>query len=113
MQSAKHRGFGGFPMPLALLDAAMNKFFPKFKRRLSRTITIPMTTSLVSSRVGQAAPPHAKSVPYISFDAVVGRNSRFHFLSNDQLEEIGGTEYRALNSLLWLVPTVSLASCSI
>ncbi len=106
--SAKHRGFGGFPMPFTLLGAAMNKFFPKLKRRLSRTITIPITTSLVSARVGQEAPPDAKAVPYISFSAIVGRNSRFHFLSNDQLEEIGGVEYRALNSLLWLVPSVSL-----
>ncbi|KAF9446528.1 TrkH-domain-containing protein [Macrolepiota fuliginosa MF-IS2] len=102
-RSAKNRGYGGFPMPLDLIGWAINKFFPRFKRRLSRTVTIPVTTSLVSTRVGQRAPAHGKPVPYISFDAIVGRNSAFHLLTNEQLEEIGGVEYRALNVLLWAV----------
>lgn len=109
-QSAKDRGFGGFPMPLSLLSSAINRFFPKFKRQLTRTVTIPVTTSLVSARATQQAPPHAKAVPYISFNAIVGRNSAFHLLTNEQLEELGGVEYRALNALLWLVAGVSLGS---
>ncbi|KXN87472.1 Low-affinity potassium transport protein [Leucoagaricus sp. SymC.cos] len=101
--SSKNRGYGGFPMPHRLIGSALNKLFPRFKRRLTRTVTIPVTTSLVSTRTGQHAPPHAKAVPYISFNAIVGRNSAFHLLTNEQLEEIGGVEYRALNALLWFV----------
>jgi hypothetical protein len=50
----------------------------------------------------------SKVVPYISFDAVVGRNSTFHLLTNEQLEELGGVEYRALNALLFIVGGVGL-----
>ncbi|KAJ3572113.1 hypothetical protein NP233_g3294 [Leucocoprinus birnbaumii] len=104
-RSAKLRDFGGFPMPHRLISSAVNKVFPKFKRRLTRTVTIPATQSLVSTRAGLHAPPHAhaKAVPYISFNAIVGRNSAFHLLTHEQLEELGGVEYRALNALLWLV----------
>lgn len=106
-RSAKHRGFGGFPMPHRLISSIINKMFPKFQRRLTRTVTIPATTSLVSTRAGYHAPPHAKAVHYISFNAIVGRNSTFHLLTHEQLEELGGVEYRALNALLWLVAGVS------
>lgn len=92
-------------MPLEILSDMADRFFPKFKRRLTRTVTIPVTTSLISHRVGEA-PAGTKAVPYISFDAVVGRNSRFHLLTHDQLEELGGVEYRALNALLWIVAGV-------
>jgi hypothetical protein len=61
--------------------------------------------SLVSGRAD--APPGAKVVPYISFDAVVGRNSSFHHLTSEQRDEIGGVEYRALGALLWIVGIVS------
>lgn len=50
-----------------------------------------------------------KPVTYISFDAVVGRNSAFHFSTKEQLEELGGVEYRALNALLWLVASYHIA----
>jgi hypothetical protein len=48
-------------------------------------------------------------VPYISFDAVVGRNSQFKDLTSEQLEELGGVEYRGLKVLTWVVPLVSLS----
>jgi hypothetical protein len=48
----------------------------------------------------------SKPVTYISFDAIVGRNSAFRLSTNEQLEELGGVEYRALNALLWLVAAV-------
>lgn len=94
-------------MPHRLISSIINKMFPKFQRRLTRTVTIPATTSLVSTRAGYHAPPHAKAVHYISFNAIVGRNSAFHLLTHEQLEELGGVEYRALNALLWLVAGVS------
>jgi hypothetical protein len=49
----------------------------------------------------------AKEVPYITFSAVVGRNSRFTGLTEDQVDELGGVEYRALRALLWIVVIVS------
>ncbi|KAF8622670.1 hypothetical protein AX15_006779 [Amanita polypyramis BW_CC] len=100
-ESLKNRGFGGFPMPLDILKRLMNRLFPEFNRKLARTLTMPRTTSLISGRAD--APPGAKVVPYISFDAVVGRNSSFHLLTNEQLDEVGGVEYRALKALLWIV----------
>ena len=53
-----------------------------------------------------------KSVPWLEFDGlVVGRNSNFHtqLLTDNQLEEIGGAEYRALRVLSYLVPAVSMS----
>jgi hypothetical protein len=48
----------------------------------------------------------ARAVPYVSFDAVVGHNSSFVSLTEEQLEELGGVEFRALNALLWIVGIV-------
>ncbi|XP_006461276.1 hypothetical protein AGABI2DRAFT_118180 [Agaricus bisporus var. bisporus H97] len=100
---SRNRGFGGFPMPFAILNSIISKLFPRFQRHLSRAVTMPATTSFVSTQTAQPMPPHAKAVPYISFNAIVGRNSEFRNLTNEQLEELGGIEYRALNVLLWLI----------
>ncbi|OAX36883.1 hypothetical protein K503DRAFT_857719 [Rhizopogon vinicolor AM-OR11-026] len=115
------RGFGGFPMPHKLLGMLFGWLFPGIKNRLKRTMTIPITTTLTGGGLGRtmsgaasesgrsthggsiSAAEGAKPVTYISFDAIVGRNSAFHLLTNEQLEELGGVEYRALNALLWLV----------
>ncbi|KAG2132282.1 cation transport protein-domain-containing protein [Suillus bovinus] len=115
------RGFGGFPMPHELLGMLFGWLFPNTMNRLKRTVTIPITTTLTGGGLGRTTsgassipgrPTHSgsisakegtKPVTYISFDAVVGRNSAFHLSTNEQLEELGGVEYRALNALLWLV----------
>ncbi|KAG2153183.1 cation transport protein-domain-containing protein [Suillus clintonianus] len=115
------RGFGGFPMPHELLGMLFGWLFPRAKNRLKRTVTIPVTTTLTGGGLGRTMsgaasipgrPAHSgsisakegtKPVTYISFDAIVGRNSAFHFSTNEQLEELGGVEFRALNALLWLI----------
>lgn len=51
-----------------------------------------------------------KEVPYISFSAVIGRNSHFKDLTDEQMDELGGVEYRALKVLLVIVICVS-CSC--
>jgi len=102
--SAKNRGLGGFPMPHVIVSRFLDRFFPNLGRKLARTVTMPRTTSLVSQRPD--IPDGAKSVPYITFDAVVGRNSTFRLLTREQWEELGGVEYRALNALLWIVAGV-------
>ncbi|KAG7449729.1 uncharacterized protein BT62DRAFT_928462 [Guyanagaster necrorhizus] len=97
----RHSGLGGFPMPHEILGSLISRFFPKFKRRLTRTLTVPASTTIASQR--RATLTSAKTVPYISFDAVVGHNSSFPYLTSNQIEELGGVEYRALNALLWIV----------
>jgi hypothetical protein len=69
-------------------------------------MTFPATTTITSQHGGTRNADGSKTVPYISFDAVVGRNSMFHLLTNEQLEELGGVEYRALNALLFIVAGV-------
>ncbi|KAF7297996.1 Potassium transport protein [Mycena chlorophos] len=96
-KSIKHSGFGGFPMPHEIIKAFFSRFFPKLQRKLSRTVTIPAITHQISEAVGSTA-------PYISFDAIIGRNSAFRQLTREQQDELGGVEYRALKALLWIVP---------
>ncbi|KAF8740254.1 TrkH protein, partial [Rhizoctonia solani] len=84
-------GYGGFPMPHELIGQGIKRFFP-------RTMTITRTLTMGS---GGGEP---RQVPYITFDAVVGRNSQFHDLTQEEQEELGGVEYRALGALLWIVP---------
>ena len=64
---------------------------------------MPRTTTITSMR---SSTDRARAVPYISFDAVVGHNSSFISLTEEQLEELGGVEFRALNALLWIVGIV-------
>lgn len=106
----KHSGFGGFPMPHEILSAIFRRFFPKLERQLTRTVTIPITHTIASVRDGASRPQGTKLVSYISFDAVVGRNSKFQRLTKDQLEELGGVEYRGLTALLWIVGAVCIFS---
>lgn len=94
-------------MPHEIIGAIINRFFPKLERKLTRTVTVPLTTT-IASRTG------TNLVSYISFDAVVGRNSAFQHLTHNQIEELGGVEYRALNALLWIVAGVSeTLSCDV
>lgn len=119
---ASQTDFGGFPMPHVLLGMLFRRLFPGTANRLRRTVTIPATTALAGGELGRTAsisgagrketvgniPEGSKPVAYISFDAIVGRNSSFQMLTNEQLEELGGVEYRGLNALLWLVALVSI-----
>ncbi|KAJ7125143.1 cation transport protein-domain-containing protein [Mycena epipterygia] len=100
--SRKHSGFGGFPMPHEIAKDVFSRLFPKLQRKLTRTMTFPKTTTLASRR-GEMGVVGAKPAPYISFDAIVGRNSAFQRLTKEQQDELGGVEYRALKALLWIV----------
>ena len=94
-------------MPHEIIGRLVHYLFPKAKAKLERTLTMPRTMTVTSLSGQQSSGEGTTVVPYISFDAIVGRNSRFHELTNEQLEELGGVEYRALNALLWLLPLVS------
>lgn len=95
-------------MPHKILGSIFSRLFPKLERKLTRSLTYPATTTIASQHRGTVNADGSKVVPYISFDAVVGRNSTFHLLTNEQLEELGGVEYRALNALLFIVGGVGL-----
>jgi hypothetical protein len=73
-------------------------------------MTLEPTATVASTRSGRGREAGPVPVPYISFSATVGRNSNFEDLSSEQLEELGGVEYRALGLLAWLVPLVRLSS---
>ncbi|KAG8934849.1 low affinity potassium transporter [Tulasnella sp. 417] len=100
---ARDRGFGGFPGPFDMIARIVRKLFPSIEDR----ITIPRTETLVSNlnatTGGSTGGPAPRAVPYLRFDTVVGRNSVFHDLTQEKLEELGGVEYRALTILMWLV----------
>ena len=92
-------------MPHEMIQSLFNRWLPGIQRQFTKTVTVPRTTTITSHR-GDHLAAGAKHVSYISFDAVVGRNSTFTMLTNEQLEELGGVEYRALNALLWIVASV-------
>ncbi|KAI0250923.1 cation transport protein-domain-containing protein [Lactifluus subvellereus] len=97
---AARANFGGFPGPRDIISRLIHRFLPSVHRQLTRTVTMPRTTTITSVRGNTGG---AKAVRYISFDAVVGHNSVFKSLTDEQLEELGGVEFRALNTLLWIV----------
>lgn len=109
-QESKLSGFGGFPTPLEIGKRVFEKAFPERAKTIKQTMTMPRTNTI--GRKGTIVPDletePEKEVPYISFAAVVGRNSRFEGLTEEQMEELGGIEYRALRILLWIVIGVSL-----
>ncbi len=94
-------------MPWNALSRFLLWFFPaRLKERISRTTTI---SGAIAPSQGNAR-PGTKQVPYVKFEAIVGRNSAFRRLTRYQRDELGGIEYRALNALVWIVPVVSLDS---
>ncbi|KAJ7325565.1 potassium transporter [Mycena albidolilacea] len=95
-ENKKFEGKGGFPGPLTLAKALLKRGAPTTYRKLERKMTMPYTETLTATQV-----------PWISFDGlVIGRNSAFRTetLSDDQLEFIGGVEYRALRLLSYAIP---------
>ena len=104
--SSMHTGYGGFPGPHILIGRAIRWLAPRLGNKFDRTITMPRTHTIQSMHQ-----PHPSGVPftytksarYLSFPATVGRNSNFRYLTEDELEELGGVEYRALGALLWIV----------
>nr|GAT45724.1 potassium transporter [Mycena chlorophos] len=92
----KFQGFGGFPGPWQVFTRLLKRGAPRTFKTLERQLTLPYTETL-----------DANKVPWLKFDGlVVGRNSAFRTekLSDEQLEQIGGVEYRALRLLSYLIP---------
>lgn len=90
---------------------AIDRFFPKASMTMSRTMTMPRTNTIIGrGTIDSGMAEETKEVPYISFSAVVGRNSRFHDLTEEQMDELGGVEYRGLRVLLYIVSGVCLTN---
>lgn len=94
----RYQGFGGFPGPAKLVSRVVKIAAPRTYQNLERSMTVTTMTTL-----------QADSVPWLNFSGlVVGRNSDFRTdsLTDEQLEDIGGAEYKALRLLSYLVPAV-------
>ncbi|GAA6062637.1 hypothetical protein JCM10212_000299 [Sporobolomyces blumeae] len=106
---AINSNFGGFPNPIKVAAEFATSRIGPLRRAAEQQSALPRTSTLVSTRSrrysfeSSAAPRYGKPVSYISFDATVGRNSRFHHLTTAQQEELGGIEYRALMLLLKII----------
>lgn len=98
----KFSGFGGFPTPIEMLNRGFSKAFPRVSTKLTETVTMPRTNT-ITGRGSIHSEAASRQVPYISFSAVVGRNSNFKGLTEEQMDELGGVEYRALKLLFWIV----------
>ena len=95
-------------MPHKIISSIFHKFFPDLERRIKRTVTVPAVRTLTTQHVeGGQQVEGSRPVAYISFNALVGRNSTFHDLTREQIEELCGIEFKALNCLVWIVPCVS------
>ncbi|KAH6904402.1 potassium transporter [Coprinopsis sp. MPI-PUGE-AT-0042] len=94
--SAHHQGLGGYPGPLDLIHLVAKRAAPRTYTKLERKFTITSAREIDD-----------KTTPWLSFSGLItGRNSDFRIetLSDEQVEELGGTEYRALRLLSYLIP---------
>ncbi|KAF5353410.1 hypothetical protein D9756_007889 [Leucocoprinus leucothites] len=91
----KYHGFGEFPGPFQIMQRLARRAAPRTYQKLQRSMTMPSSQTL-----------EGRTTSYLDFDLKTGRNSDFYTetLSEDELEKLGGTEYRALNWLTWVVP---------
>jgi hypothetical protein len=112
---AMHTGFGGFtnPVHIAIKYLFMHLHMRVQKRRMPHTMTLQTNRPDSSVKAARSSVSHAdkhakhkKEVNYISFDALVGRNSRFVGLTSEQREELGGVEYRVCSMKYSMVDTL-------
>lgn len=93
-------GFGGFPNPVKIVaSAARDRLASRGNTTgVNNNLELARTTTLQSIHsqggLSNFAAGPTRAVSYISFDAVVGRNSRFYSLTSAQRDELGGVEYR-------------------
>ncbi|TEB33688.1 TrkH-domain-containing protein [Coprinellus micaceus] len=95
-KSFKERGVGGFPGPINLVNRLAQRAAPRMYNKLERKMTITSYRTLDENKTS-----------WLNFSGlVVGRNSDFRTetLSDEQVEDLGGAEYRALRLLSYLVP---------
>lgn len=97
-RSYRQHGDGGFPGPINMVNLLARRAAPNLVNKLERKMTVASFQEL-----------DEKKTPWLNFSGlVVGRNSDFRTetLSDDQIEQLGGAEYKALRLLSYLVPAV-------
>ncbi|KAM5534365.1 hypothetical protein V8D89_011958 [Ganoderma adspersum] len=94
-QRNKDQGLGGFPGPFRLSRQLARNYFPSLYRRLTKLLPVEKAASGANT----------KWLSEGLKDLVIGRNSEFNIdeLSDEQLEEVGGIEYQALQMLSVIV----------
>ncbi|KAF5326139.1 hypothetical protein D9611_000830 [Ephemerocybe angulata] len=95
-RSTRTHGDGGLPGPVHLVNLLAKRAAPRVYNKLERKMTIASFQEV-----------DEKKTSWLNFPGlVVGRNSDFRTetLSDDQVEQLGGAEYRALRLLSYLVP---------
>ena len=105
--------FGGFPGIREIFRRISEKLPPRFQRRLQKTLTVPRTETFLPQARHTVIMPEGpvRLVSYFSFPVTVKRNSTFHGLREEHIEELGGVEYRALSALMWIIPAVRQRRC--
>ncbi|EAU87693.2 hypothetical protein CC1G_08729 [Coprinopsis cinerea okayama7 len=99
--SVKDEGFGGFPGPVDLLTRFAQRAAPrKVTNALTRSATILSEREI-----------RTEKTPWILMEVpafIIGRNSDFRTetLTDEQVEAVGGAEYRALRLLSYLIPAL-------
>ncbi|KAK0201093.1 potassium transporter [Desarmillaria ectypa] len=96
-----HELWSDVPGPVQIFKKLFKRSAPGTYRTLQRKMTMPYTSTLEASKT-----------KWLDFNLDVGRNSNFYTetLTDEQLEMIGGAEYRALRVLSYLVPTYFIAT---
>ncbi|KAL5532050.1 hypothetical protein ACEPAF_5614 [Sanghuangporus sanghuang] len=105
LPATKNQGYGGFPYPTTILYKLFRrKAVPGLRRTLTRISTL-HSHQQPRDEDEKMRNKMKNSVKYFSesFSALIGRNSKFYDLTEENLEELGGVEYRALNALLWII----------
>lgn len=102
----KDQNLGGFPGPFQLFRLFLQKFAPRVYDHAHRWFTV------LPGYTGTGGTEAGKSMKWLSQNLsglMVGRNGDFNTdeLTDDQLEELGGLEYRALRALSYIVMIVS------
>ncbi|KAA1076364.1 low affinity potassium transporter [Puccinia graminis f. sp. tritici] len=114
--------FGGFPNPVLVLLKRLGRLLRGSVKESKHSLEFVRTSSLAGPAFDQKERhklaewlfghgagmiseriQEVKTVSYIKFNAIVGRNSNFLTLTSAQEEELGGLEYRALSMLLKVV----------
>ncbi|KAK0462994.1 potassium transporter [Desarmillaria tabescens] len=96
-----HELWSDIPGPIQVFKKLFKRSAPGAYRMFQRKMTMPYTSTLEASKT-----------KWLNFDLDVGPNSNFYteILTDEQLEAIGGAEYRALRVLSYLVPTYFVAT---
>jgi hypothetical protein len=114
----KGRHMGGFPNPLSYFTRVLSStLFPRaysrVSTRLERKLTMAYTSTVGEDAVGET-PKWMRGFRSLKSLVITGNsNFRIESLTDEQLEDIGGVEYRALRLLSYVLAFVRLSSHSL